>query len=503
MAASEVDPMLRIQGDDVWAKSMVRHGAHGLLLAFAITGAGCSTDFRRLEQPTLGLNERPALPSASLGTRRNAGAPVDRGEAWGESGPRAPLPPVTGNRPLSDLPSALPQSGSSSTAGLSKPFDKPKAAVPAAAPAGAKVPIPVGDSVEVQTGDSLFSIAKRNKVSIAALMEVNQLKSPNLKPGQKLALPAAPGAKRPIIKAAGTQVASAAGAIPQSASTTLTPPAPTPTLPTASGGDWTGSYTVKSGDSLYAVARQYKVQLPELQRQNTIADPTKVRPGTVIRVPGTAGSAPQLASVEAPRAAPIAAAPIAAVAAAGSVVAPTIINVQPAKAAAPAADPVVAPVAAAPTPAPAQVAAIAPAAVTPDKPQAKAPVASANAKFRWPVKGQVIGSYGKRPDGSPSDGIAIAVPAGTDVGAAQDGTIAYAGSDLKGYGNLILVRHDGGWVTAYAHASEILVKRGDAVKRGQVIAKSGQTGGIDKPMVHFELRKDSQPIDPTPHMDKL
>ena len=113
-----------------------------------------------------------------------------------------------------------------------------------------------------------------------------------------------------------------------------------------------------------------------------------------------------------------------------------------------------------------------------EAPIAKDAVKSAEAtgslpKFRWPVSGRVIAGFGSAANGQQNDGINIAVPEGTPIKAAEDGVVAYAGNELKGYGNLVLVRHANGYVTAYAHASEILVKRGDPVKRGQVIAKSG------------------------------
>jgi murein DD-endopeptidase MepM/ murein hydrolase activator NlpD len=116
--------------------------------------------------------------------------------------------------------------------------------------------------------------------------------------------------------------------------------------------------------------------------------------------------------------------------------------------------------------------------------------------FRWPVRGRVIAGFGPSPNGLQNDGIDVAVPQGTPVKAADDGVVAYAGNELKGYGNLVLVRHDNGYVTAYAHASEILVKRGETVKRGQVIAKSGETGTVKSPELHFEIRKGATPVDP-------
>lgn len=116
--------------------------------------------------------------------------------------------------------------------------------------------------------------------------------------------------------------------------------------------------------------------------------------------------------------------------------------------------------------------------------------------MRWPVKGKIISEYGAKPHGLKNEGINIAVPEGTGVRAAESGVVAYAGNELKGYGNLVLIRHQGGWVTAYAHAKELFVKRGDIVKRGDVIAKAGQTGSVSSPQLHFEVRKGATAMDP-------
>ncbi|HXZ45508.1 MAG TPA: M23 family metallopeptidase, partial [Pseudolabrys sp.] len=120
--------------------------------------------------------------------------------------------------------------------------------------------------------------------------------------------------------------------------------------------------------------------------------------------------------------------------------------------------------------------------------------------FRWPVRGRVITGFGSKPNGTQNDGINLAVPEGTPIKAADDGVVAYAGNELKGYGNLVLIRHANGYVSAYAHASEITVKRGDTIKRGQVIAHAGQTGNVTSPQLHFEIRKGSTPVDPTQYL---
>ena len=114
----------------------------------------------------------------------------------------------------------------------------------------------------------------------------------------------------------------------------------------------------------------------------------------------------------------------------------------------------------------------------------------------------MVGNFGKRPDGTHNDGINLAVPLGTEVRAADGGRVAYAGNELKGYGNLVLIRHDNGWVTAYAHSDELLVKRDDVVRKGQVIARAGKTGTVDQPQVHFELRQGAKPVDPLPYMER-
>jgi murein DD-endopeptidase MepM/ murein hydrolase activator NlpD len=117
--------------------------------------------------------------------------------------------------------------------------------------------------------------------------------------------------------------------------------------------------------------------------------------------------------------------------------------------------------------------------------------------FRWPVRGRIIAGFGPRANGPPNDGINVAVPEGTSVKAAEDGIVAYAGNELKSYGNMVLVHHQNGYVTAYAHASELTVKHGDHVKRGQIIARTGQTGNVSAPQLHFEVRKGKLPLDPT------
>ena len=145
-------------------------------------------------------------------------------------------------------------------------------------------------------------------------------------------------------------------------------------------------------------------------------------------------------------------------------------------------------------------------AVDPKAATAKEPVTSAeadasgsNPEFRWPARGRIIQGF----KAGGNDGIDISVPAGTSVRAAESGVVVYSGDGLKGYGNLVLIKHPNGYVTAYANNAELDVKRGEQVKRGQVIAKSGESGNVTAPQLHFELRKGSTPVDPTSYLAGL
>ncbi len=123
--------------------------------------------------------------------------------------------------------------------------------------------------------------------------------------------------------------------------------------------------------------------------------------------------------------------------------------------------------------------------------------AGAPSPLRWPVRGRVITHFNV----GGNEGINIAVPSGTPVKAAEDGVVAYAGEELKGYGKLILIRHSNGLISAYAHNSNLLVNKGDKVRRGQNISLSGQTGSVNSPQLHFEVRQGAIPVDPIPRLE--
>jgi murein DD-endopeptidase MepM/ murein hydrolase activator NlpD len=269
------------------------------------------------------------------------------------------------------------------------------------------------------------------------------------------------------------------------------------------------TYTVQSGDTMYNIARRSGVSVDALVAAN--GGSTVARLGQKVMIPGGKAPAPQpqaemqvasrTTAAEAPPAGlqtlavPAAAVPPATPPAMAEV--PPPIPAAPAAAPAPALAAPAAPPAAAP-----QELALAPqtgaaAAAAPAAPQ---PEAAAASGFRWPVRGKVIAGFGKKADGERNDGVNLAVPEGTPVKAAEDGTVIYAGNELKSYGNLVLIRHSNGWVSAYAHNKELKVKRGQQVRRGEVVSASGMTGGVTTPQVHFELRKDATPVDPLQHL---
>ncbi len=128
------------------------------------------------------------------------------------------------------------------------------------------------------------------------------------------------------------------------------------------------------------------------------------------------------------------------------------------------------------------------------------PHAGGAGRFLWPVRGRLLTDYGAGEGGTRNDGINIAAPAGTTVLAADAGTVAYAGNELRGYGNLILIKHANGWMTAYAHNSVLLVRRGEKVRRGQPIARIGATGAVTRPQLHFEIRHGAKALDPTDYL---
>jgi len=314
-----------------------------------------------------------------------------------------------------------------------------------------------GTPITVGPGETLESISRQHGVPVAAIMQANNISNPaTVHPGEHLVIPRLrPGsgyAPPP------TRIATTAAAVP---SVTNVGSPRTALAPTS------GVHVVAPGETLHSIARLYGKSVMVLAKANNIAPDTMVKVGERLVIPDVRAAATAPAAPQRAEAAP---------------------STGPA-------------LAAADSPHSARLAS--PSTTTPPAPESSVKTAEPAGElpsFRWPVRGRIIAGFGPKPNGLQNDGINLAVPEGTPIKAAEDGVVAYAGNELKGYGNLVLVRHSNGYVTAYAHASDILVKRGETVKRGQVIAHSGQTGNVTSPQLHFEIRKGATPVDPAQYL---
>jgi murein DD-endopeptidase MepM/ murein hydrolase activator NlpD len=435
------------------------------LAIFAAIGVGavsCSSESSRFDNP---FSSRSVMaPGEVTGSVPNKSASVQR----------KPLPPpnTAAMQPPATRPAVAPVTGGAKGMVSYQPAPATHeitGSVPAAAPQPVATPARSGwtweggTPITVSAGDTADTLGRRYGVPASAIVQANGLSSPTaIKPGQRLVIPRY---EAPL---------TTASAPPRPAAAAPAKPAPVVSAPATTTS--THVHIVAPGETLSKVARQYKKSVPEIAAANKIPPHTMVKMGDRLIIPGLRGQ-PQVAAAPAPQQ------PV-----------PVVQSQQK-----PAANPKVA--SAVPT-ATTTARTITPAADNP-APEAKPDVVAASIPtFRWPVRGRVITGFGPKPSGQQNDGINVAVPEGTPVKAAEDGVVAYAGNELKTYGNLVLIRHSNGFVTAYAHASEILVKRDEPIKRGQVIAKSGQTGNVAAPQLHFEIRKGSSPVDPIPYLDK-
>jgi murein DD-endopeptidase MepM/ murein hydrolase activator NlpD len=324
----------------------------------------------------------------------------------------------------------------------------PPGHAPSPTPAARPLPrivVADGPAITVQAGESVFGLARRHKVPPRAIIEANNLKPPyRLLVGQRLTIPS------------GTE------------------------------------HEVRAGETIHTVAARYGGDPYELARVNGVRPPYTLKIGEKLMIPNARvaslaprpGSAPaaERPPVEGPRA--------------------------------PAAEPLAPPAPEPPQAASPEAGASVGARVTPkgvpsrDDSPARAPDKTVDAavggsgRLAWPVRGRVISGYGAKEKGLRNDGINIAAPKGAPIRAAESGTVAYAGNELRGFGNLLLIRHANGLVTAYAHADEILVKRGDTVSRGQIVARVGNTGGVPSPQLHFEVRQGRRAVDPQSYLEK-
>ncbi|MEZ5872126.1 MAG: LysM peptidoglycan-binding domain-containing protein [Nitratireductor sp.] len=372
-----------------------------------------------------------------------------------------------------------------------------------------------GTAVTLQQGETLYNLSKRYGVPVNAIMKANNITDAGqVQAGQRVVIPtyvynsqapvSAPDANpqtatasssrgslydpRGAVPVPTTKPQQMAGVAPSGTSNEKVDPRYVPqrrAQPPAADHNvpdysiTTGSvakpvaapqsgYTVVSGDTLSRIASRHKVSVSALMQANGLSN-SNIRLGQKLVIPAT-GAAVVASSAQAP-------------AGVDPIVTGSAKPVNP-----DGPKPYVKPTSNA----------------TGDKVASNdtaAPARSGIDEFRWPVTGRVISGFGDKIGSNRNDGIDISVPEGTAVKAAENGVVVYAGSELEGFGNLVLIRHSGGWMSAYAHNKSIEVARGAEVRRGEVVARSGRTGNADMPKLHFELRKNSTPVDPIKYLD--
>ncbi len=216
---------------------------------------------------------------------------------------------------------------------------------------------------------------------------------------------------------------------------------------------------IEPGDTLYSVSREYRTDVYTLAKINQLKPPFTLIPGQRLKLPSTSNLTTASKSLNAPTTS--------------------------------------ARVTTTPLPKPSTVAKTTPRI---SKKAIPKPPPRSSSRFSWPLKGKIISSFGTKDKGLRNDGINILAKRGSAVKAAEHGVVAYSGNELRGFGNMVLVKHAGGWITAYAHNDKLLVKRGQKVKKGQVIANVGSSGGVTTPQLHFEIRRGMNPVNPNKYL---
>ncbi len=422
------------------SERLLRNVAIVLIAGF---GAGCSAD-------TMRFTDGIFTGSTNGGQQRVAQQPS--ADVYASSAPIAPAPRVS--------------SGRVQRSSLSPVSSAPLAAPVAAAREPVQPPAAAAQSRIGHTQDMAASHVHDAGVKMASAGSVAHTGAIGAKEKVLGQLPATPARPTDNNMAVLPKAPAVKGNKP--ASTDMAAAGPKAANPPSHGG-----YTVQSGDSIFSIAKKHNITTDELKRANGLSNGA-IRVGQSLVIPAAgAASAPQMATAAPAKTAP--AAPAAPAVVQNASISPEAANVKPY------------------TP---------PAAAKTDEGDAdKSASTGDSSQLRWPLRGRVLAGFGQRDGTSVNDGIDIMAPEGTPVKAADSGVVIYAGDGLKEFGQTVLIRHDNGLVTVYGHNSQILVQRGQKVRRGEEIAKSGMSGSAKSPKLHFEVRKNSTPVNPTKYLE--
>ncbi len=316
----------------------------------------------------------------------------------------------------------------------------------------------------VQPGETVYAISRKYGVRPNDIIALNGLNAPYLlEIGQQLRIPVAERRAEIPTPQPAPQTAQPIEQVEYRAA----PKIETPTAPAPANM----VYIIRKGDTLYSLSRRSGISVGKLAEANNIAPPFALSIGQQIIIPGSIRTGEKAIIATAPKPEEIGNR--------NTYIDPQDQSGKWQKPRIEAAKPEAAPTKAVAYPT--------------KEPETKALGAS---RFVWPLQGQIVMSFGLDAEGRRNDGINIAAPVGAPIRSVADGEIVYRGSDLDGYGNLLLIKHEDGWVSAYAHADAMLVRKGERVKKGQIIAKVGTTGAVSQPQLHFELRHNLKPTDP-------
>ena len=338
-------------------------------------------------------------------------------------------------------------------------------------PVESKTEIKQNDTIIVAKGDTVYSLSRKNNMSVAEFASINNLKEPyTLSIGQKLQ----------------TRKSSKQAEIPNIISEekvqqiknekTEKIAVKEAVKPNNTKRVDLEEITVAKGDTLYSLSRKYEIPVNDLAVMNKISAPFTLSVGQKIKVPKLSGvqtrSATEIKSTQK--------------------ITPAKTSVNNAKTTQKQPD---TKVVGKTTQKPQKIS---------SNPKQQLPKISARSasKFSWPVRGTILSAYGPKKGGLVNDGINISAAFGAPVKAAENGVVAYAGNEVKGMGNLVIIQHSDGWMTVYAHLDSMSVKRGSKVSVGQQIGKVGKTGKVDKPQLHFEIRKGTKAYNPTQYLKK-